>query len=99
MRILIAEDSVLLRAGIARLLTDAGHEIVAAVPDASGLLAAVVSSRMGAAASATSSKTVSLTSLSSSLTSSASVQAARCLTPRSWRRSWFDRGLATCLAR
>ena len=42
MRILIAEDSVLLRAGIARLLTDAGHEIVAAVPDASGLLAAVV---------------------------------------------------------
>ncbi|KDP91521.1 MULTISPECIES: response regulator transcription factor [Clavibacter] len=41
MRIVIAEDSVLLRAGLVRLLTDAGHEIVAAVADASTLLAAV----------------------------------------------------------
>ncbi len=41
MRIVIAEDSVLLRAGIARLLTDAGHEIVAAVSDATGLLGSV----------------------------------------------------------
>ncbi|OUE24216.1 response regulator [Clavibacter michiganensis] len=41
MRIVIAEDSVLLRAGLERLLTDAGHEIVAAVADASALLAAV----------------------------------------------------------
>ena len=35
MRILICEDSVLLREGIVRLLEDAGHEIVAALPDAS----------------------------------------------------------------
>lgn len=37
MRILICEDSVLLREGIARLLTDAGHDVVAALPDASRL--------------------------------------------------------------
>src|SRR5262245_60117963 len=38
MRIVIAEDSVLLRAGIARLLADAGEEIVAEVGDADALL-------------------------------------------------------------
>jgi len=37
MRILICEDSVLLREGLARLLQDAGHEIVAALPDATDL--------------------------------------------------------------
>ena len=42
MRILICEDSVLLREGIARLLTDAGHEMVAQLPDASALEAAIV---------------------------------------------------------
>ena len=41
MRIVIAEDSVLLRAGISRLLTDAGHEVVAEVGDADSLLEAV----------------------------------------------------------
>ncbi|EWS80617.1 response regulator transcription factor [Brachybacterium phenoliresistens] len=41
MRIVIAEDAVLLRAGLERLLTDAGHEVVAAVDDATGLLSAV----------------------------------------------------------
>lgn len=41
MRIVIAEDSVLLREGIQRLLSDAGHDVVAAVADASALLAAV----------------------------------------------------------
>ncbi|MGM1030758.1 MAG: LuxR C-terminal-related transcriptional regulator [Actinomycetota bacterium] len=41
MRILIAEDSVLLREGIARLLTDAGHEMVAQLPDASAIEAAI----------------------------------------------------------
>lgn len=35
MRILICEDSVLLREGIVRLLEDAGHEVVAALPDTS----------------------------------------------------------------
>jgi DNA-binding NarL/FixJ family response regulator len=40
-RIVIAEDSVLLRAGITRLLTDAGEEVVAGVGDAGGLLDAV----------------------------------------------------------
>jgi DNA-binding NarL/FixJ family response regulator len=41
MRVVIAEDSVLLRAGLTRLLTDGGFEVVAAVPDADGLLRAV----------------------------------------------------------
>lgn len=38
MRILIVEDSVLLREGLSRLLSDAGHEVVAALPDASRAL-------------------------------------------------------------
>ncbi|MBQ3358183.1 LuxR C-terminal-related transcriptional regulator [Microbacterium sp. 22179] len=37
MRILICEDSVLLREGLVRLLEDAGHEVVAALPDTAGL--------------------------------------------------------------
>ncbi len=37
MRVIIAEDSVLLRAGLTRLLADAGHEIVAAAGDAENL--------------------------------------------------------------
>jgi DNA-binding NarL/FixJ family response regulator len=41
MRVVIAEDSVLLRAGLELLLTDAGHEIVAAVEEPNALLAAV----------------------------------------------------------
>ena len=41
MRIVIAEDSVLLRAGISRLLTDAGHQVIAEVGDADALLDAV----------------------------------------------------------
>jgi DNA-binding NarL/FixJ family response regulator len=41
MRIVIAEDSVLLRAGIASLLEEAGHEVVAAVGDGESLIDAV----------------------------------------------------------
>ena len=41
MRIVIAEDSVLLRAGLTRLLEDAGEEVIAAVGDGDALLAAV----------------------------------------------------------
>lgn len=41
MRILICEDSVLLREGLVRLLEDAGHEVVAALPDTHGLTEAV----------------------------------------------------------
>ncbi|MPY93631.1 MAG: response regulator [Acidimicrobiia bacterium] len=41
MRVVIAEDSVLLRAGITRLLADAGEEVVAAVGDAELLADAV----------------------------------------------------------
>lgn len=37
MRILICEDSALLRAGLARVLEDAGHDVIAALPDASRL--------------------------------------------------------------
>ena len=41
MRIVIAEDSVLLREGITRLLAEYGHEVVAAEGDATRLLAVV----------------------------------------------------------
>lgn len=41
MRLILAEDSVLLREGLARLLADERHEVVAAVGDAGALLAAV----------------------------------------------------------
>ena len=41
MRIVIAEDTVLLREGLAGLLEDAGHEIVARVGDAEALMAVV----------------------------------------------------------
>jgi DNA-binding NarL/FixJ family response regulator len=44
-RVVIAEDQVLLRAGLARLFDDAGHETVAAVGDARGLAATVESTR------------------------------------------------------
>jgi DNA-binding NarL/FixJ family response regulator len=40
-RVLIAEDQVLLRAGLARLFQDGGHQILAAVGDAEQLLLAV----------------------------------------------------------
>jgi DNA-binding NarL/FixJ family response regulator len=41
MRVVIAEDSVLLREGLTKLLADGGFEVVAAVPDADQLLRAV----------------------------------------------------------
>ena len=41
MRIVIAEDSVLLREGLTRLLAEAGHEVVAAEGDAEKFLRAV----------------------------------------------------------
>lgn len=41
MRVVIAEDSTLLREGLARLLATAGHEVVAAVTDGDALLDAV----------------------------------------------------------
>lgn len=41
MRVVIAEDAVLLREGLARLLTDGGFEVVATVEDAIGLVGAV----------------------------------------------------------
>jgi DNA-binding NarL/FixJ family response regulator len=41
LRIVIAEDSVLFREGLARLLRESGHEVVDAVGDAPSLLAAV----------------------------------------------------------
>lgn len=45
MRIVIGEDSALFREGLARLLTDAGHDIVAKAPDAPTLHAAVMATR------------------------------------------------------
>jgi DNA-binding NarL/FixJ family response regulator len=44
-RIVIAEDSTLFREGLASLLTDAGHTIVARVPDATSLPEAVADQR------------------------------------------------------
>src|SRR5580692_10841991 len=41
MRIVIAEDSAVIRAGLKEILADRGHEIVAAVGDAEALLKAV----------------------------------------------------------
>ncbi|WP_432973852.1 response regulator [Dactylosporangium sp. CA-233914] len=41
MRIVLAEDSTLLREGLARLLADEGHQVVAAAADADQLLTAV----------------------------------------------------------
>jgi DNA-binding NarL/FixJ family response regulator len=41
MRVVIAEDQVLLREGLARLFEDGGHEVVAAVDDADRLRASV----------------------------------------------------------
>ena len=37
MRVIIVEDSAILRAGLVRLLVDAGHEVVADLPDATTL--------------------------------------------------------------
>ena len=45
MRIVIAEDAAVIRAGLAEILTDRGHEIVAAVGDAEALKDAVVACR------------------------------------------------------
>lgn len=41
MRVIVAEDSTLLREGLARMLVDEGHEVIASVADADALLAAV----------------------------------------------------------
>lgn len=41
MRVALADDSVLLREGIARMLTDAGVDVVVRAGDAGGLLAAL----------------------------------------------------------
>jgi DNA-binding NarL/FixJ family response regulator len=49
MRVVIAEDSILLREGLARLLTDEGHDVVASVGDGEGLLRAVGAERPDAA--------------------------------------------------
>ena len=45
MRMVIADDAVLLREGLVRLLTEQGHEVVAAVGDGDALVAAVVEHR------------------------------------------------------
>ncbi len=45
MRILICEDSALLREGLVRVLEDSGHEVVAALPDGSRLDEAVDAGR------------------------------------------------------
>ena len=45
MRIVIAEDSAVIRAGLAEILTDRGHEIVAAVGDAEALKVAVAADK------------------------------------------------------
>lgn len=45
MRVVIAEDSALFREGLALLLRDAGHEVVATVGDAPSLLEAVARER------------------------------------------------------
>jgi DNA-binding NarL/FixJ family response regulator len=41
MRLILVDDAALVREGIARLLTDAGHEVVAQLPDTTNLLNSV----------------------------------------------------------
>jgi DNA-binding NarL/FixJ family response regulator len=45
MRVVIAEDAALMRAGLIRLLEDRGHQVAAAVADGEALLAAVAEHR------------------------------------------------------
>lgn len=45
MRMVIADDAVLLREGLVRLLTESGHEVVAAVGDGPSLVEAIVAHR------------------------------------------------------
>ncbi|MFF5175324.1 LuxR C-terminal-related transcriptional regulator [Micromonospora sp. NPDC000089] len=45
MRVLIADDAVLLREGLARLVTEGGHEVVAAVGDGDSMVAELVRHR------------------------------------------------------
>jgi len=45
MRVVVAEDTAILRVGLVQLLEDEGHEVVAAVPDAEQLRAAVAEHR------------------------------------------------------
>jgi DNA-binding NarL/FixJ family response regulator len=45
MRVVIAEDAVLLREGLVRLLSEHGHDIVATVADGPSLVSAIVSHR------------------------------------------------------
>ncbi|TDQ53033.1 response regulator transcription factor [Actinorugispora endophytica] len=45
MRVILADDSVLMREGLVRLLTEEGHDVVAAVGDAEALLAGVEAHR------------------------------------------------------
>ena len=49
MRIVIAEDSAVVRAGLAEILADSGHQVLAAVGNADDLLAAVAGYRPDAA--------------------------------------------------
>jgi DNA-binding NarL/FixJ family response regulator len=49
MRIVIAEDSAVIRAGLTEILTDRGHHVVAAVGDAEALKAAVAEHKPGIA--------------------------------------------------
>jgi DNA-binding NarL/FixJ family response regulator len=44
-RVIVAEDSTLLREGLVRLLVDEGHDVIASVGDADALLAAVEQDR------------------------------------------------------
>ncbi|NED86058.1 response regulator transcription factor, partial [Streptomyces sp. SID11233] len=45
MRLILAEDSALLREGLVRLLAEEGHEVVAALGDAEAVPAAVAAYR------------------------------------------------------
>ncbi|MDA0563513.1 response regulator transcription factor [Streptomonospora sp. S1-112] len=45
MRLILADDSILLREGLVRLLEEEGHEVAAAVGDAEALLAAVAADK------------------------------------------------------
>ena len=51
MRVVIADDSVLMREGVARVLADAGMDVVASVGDADGLRRVVATEKPGSQSS------------------------------------------------
>ena len=88
MRVVVAEDSVLLREGIGRLLDEAGFEVVGQAGDADDGLRAALEIRRNLPGTGV----LVLSQCCSSTPCHVWPQAARCSTPRSLRPSWAAGG-------